>query len=316
MKILAIFGGRRKSSSEAMAKLVLQGAKELGGDDVTVTAVRLLDLNIGPCTGCNACVDGLLSAKGIGECVNKDDFQWLSEHILDADGIVVSLPIFEKTVPGYFKDLCDRCGPGMDAALRTVSKRIREANGISEMPDSRTWKRRVVSFIAHGGSDWNQTMMPVMTHFAVPLNMEIIDQMLIPWDRQVLLHAETVKRLKKSGSHMYSCLKNMPEVMPYIGMDGLCPVCHGNVFNIDSKTATASCGMCGINGKLCINTEGHVHIKFSEEELTVSHALMGGKFKHLDDMKNIGSSAKDLMPKILETKKNYSELLENSRPDK
>ncbi len=316
MKLLALIGGRKNSSSEAMAKLALQGAKERGGDAVEVTAVRLLDLEILPCTGCNACVDGLLSGSGVGNCVRKDDFQWLTEQIMEADGIIVSLPIFEKTVPGYFKDLCDRSGPGMDAALRLMSKKLREERGIAEMPDPRTWKRRAVAFIAHGGSDWNQSMMPVMMHFAIPLNLEIVDQLLIPWDRQKLLEAQTVRRLKETGAHLFRCLSEMPEEMPYIGMKGICPVCHNSVFRLGETASEASCACCGITGTLRIDAEGRVHVDFEEKELTQSHVKMGGKFKHLSDMRDIGAGARDLMPKILETKKTYSQLFENTTPSK
>lgn len=314
MKILALIGGRRNSSSEAMAKLALLGAKNAGGESVEVEAVRLLDLNIQPCTGCNACVDGLLTAKGVGNCVRKDDFPWLAEKIMEADGIIVSLPIFEKTVPGYFKDLCDRCGPGMDAALRSVSKKVREEKGLKEMPDARTWKRRAVAFIAHGGSDWNQSMMPVMMHFAIPLNMEIVDQLLIPWDRQKLLDEANVERLQETGAHMFRSLQEMPEKMTYIGMKGICPVCHNNVFRLGETANDASCACCGITGILRIDEEGKVSVDFTEEEKSLSHVLMGGKFKHLDDMREIGANAGDLMPVIMETKKRYSQLFENSRP--
>lgn len=312
MKILALMGGRPGSSSEAMAKLALEGAREAGADELT--AVRLLDLNIGPCTGCNACVDGLLQGTGVGACVRRDDFQWLTEQIMESDGIIVSLPIFEKTVPGYFKDLCDRAGPGMDAALRLASKKIRESKGIAEMPDARTWKRRAVSFIAHGGSDWNQTMMPVMMHFAIPLNLEIVDQQLFPWDRRKLLDEGVAERLKESGRHMVRSLREMPEKMEYIGMKGICPVCHNSVFRLGETADDVSCGLCGITGKLVIGEDGRLSVEFSEEELAVSQVHMGGKFKHLDDMKNIGAVPPEVTEKIRDAKKEYCALFPNTKP--
>ncbi len=314
MKLLALIGGRKGSSSEAMAKLALEGAREAGAPIEDITAVRLLDLNIQPCTGCNACVDGLLSGSGIGDCVRKDDFQWLTEQIMESDGIIVSLPIFEKTVPGYFKDLCDRSGPGMDPALRMVSKKIREEKGIEEMPDPRSWKRRAVSFIAHGGSDWNQTMMPVMMHFAVSLNLEIVDQILYPWDRRKLLDTSVVDRLKESGRHLYQSLCDMPEKMEYIGEEGICPVCHNNVFRLGKNANEASCGLCGMTGTLKVDENGKVSVEFTEEEMKVSHLLMGGHFKHLDDMKMIGAVPPEVTQQILDAKKEYCGLFENTRP--
>ena len=313
MKILALMGGRPGSSSEAMAKLVLEGAREAGAEELT--AVRLLDLNIGPCTGCNACVDGLLQGTGDGMCVRRDDYQWLAEQILDSDGIVVSLPIFEKTVPGYFKDLCDRSGPGMDAALRMAAKKIREARGMPGGPDERTWKRRAVSFIAHGGSDWNQTMMPVMMHFAIPLNLEIVDQQLIPWDRRKLLDEGVAEGLRRSGRHLCRSLREMPERMEYIGMPGLCPACHNSVFRLGATASEVSCGLCGITGTLHIGPDGALRVDFSEEELAVSQIHMGGKRKHLEDMRNIGAVPPAVTEQIRAAKARFCALFPNTRPE-
>ena len=41
------------------------------------------------------CVQSVLGGRG-GKCVLKDDFDWLLDKMLDADGIVFSTPIFEK----------------------------------------------------------------------------------------------------------------------------------------------------------------------------------------------------------------------------
>jgi hypothetical protein len=279
-------------------------------------AVRLLDLDIGYCTGCNACVEGLLSGKGKGECVIKDDFQWLSEQMLQSDGVIVSIPIFEKTVPGYFKTLCDRGGPGMDAALRMKAMELGEKNNRSpeKMPDPRTFKKRLVSFIAHGGSDWNQTVMPVMMHFAIPLNMEIIDQILIPWNRQKLLDPKVVDRLRESGGHMFRSLNNRHEKANYIGLDGHCPICHNNVFRLGKKATETCCGLCGVTGTLEVDHRGNVKVAFKPEVLKKSHVLMAGKLKHLQDLREIGGVSSEVTKQILEKKKEYCSLFSLSTP--
>jgi multimeric flavodoxin WrbA len=315
MKILAIIGGRKGSSSEAMAKLALHGAKEAGAENLM--AVRLLDLDIGFCTGCNACVEGLLSGKGKGECVIKDDFQWLSEQILQSDGVIVSMPIFEKTVPGYFKSLCDRGGPSMDAALRMKAVELGQENNRppEKMPDPRTFKKRLVSFIAHGGSDWNQSMMPVMMHFAIPLNMEIIDQILIPWDRQKLLDRKIVDRLQESGRHMFHSLTHGHEKAEYIGMEGHCPVCHNNVFLLGKKATDTCCSLCGVTGTLKVDNVGNVKVDFKPDVLNESHVSMAGKRKHLDDLRKIGGVSNEVTHRILEKKKEYCSLFSLTTPD-
>ena len=53
MKILGISVGRKMSNTEILVKEALMGAEEM---DAEVEFVRLHDLNLKPCTGCNACV--------------------------------------------------------------------------------------------------------------------------------------------------------------------------------------------------------------------------------------------------------------------
>ena len=74
------------------------GAKEMGAE---VEFIQLQNLHIEHCTGCTACVQSVLGGRG-GKCVLKDDFDWLLDKMLDADGIVFSTPIFEKGATGLF----------------------------------------------------------------------------------------------------------------------------------------------------------------------------------------------------------------------
>ena len=96
MKILGISGGTKNGANDCMCKEALLAAKEQGVD---IEFVRLMDLDIKHCTGCKACVMSLFSGRG-NMCVLKDDFQWLLDKMLDADGIIFSIPIFEKCAAG------------------------------------------------------------------------------------------------------------------------------------------------------------------------------------------------------------------------
>ena len=51
MKVLGISVGRKMSNTEILVKEALMGAEEGGAE---VELIRLHDLNIKPCTGCNA----------------------------------------------------------------------------------------------------------------------------------------------------------------------------------------------------------------------------------------------------------------------
>lgn len=70
----------------------------------------------------------LFSGKG-NMCVLKDDFQWLLDKMLDADGIIFSIPIFEKCAAGIFHTIMDRFGPRMGLSNNIVADKISAANG-------------------------------------------------------------------------------------------------------------------------------------------------------------------------------------------
>ncbi|WP_134904419.1 flavodoxin family protein, partial [Paenibacillus polymyxa] len=94
MKILGISCGRRMSNSEILVKEALMGAEEIGAE---VELIRLNDLQIKPCTGCNACVVSLLEKCDSGDCVIKnDDFGFIEEKIMECDGLILSSAIYEK----------------------------------------------------------------------------------------------------------------------------------------------------------------------------------------------------------------------------
>ena len=78
MKILGISAGTRNRNNDSMCKEALMGAKEMGAE---IEFIRLLDLDIKYCTGCIACVKSLMSGKG-GQCVLKDDFEWLRDKMM------------------------------------------------------------------------------------------------------------------------------------------------------------------------------------------------------------------------------------------
>ena len=101
MKILGISAGTKNGNNDAMCKEALMGAKEMGAE---VEFIRLHDLDLKHCTGCIACVKALMSGKG-NLCALKDDFEWLKDKMFNADGIIFTVPIFEKGVAGIFKKL-------------------------------------------------------------------------------------------------------------------------------------------------------------------------------------------------------------------
>lgn len=317
MKVLGLTCGRKLSNTEILVKEALMGAEEMGAE---VEIVRLLDLDIKPCTGCNACVVSLFEKGGSGDCVIKnDDFKFIDDKILECDGIIVGSPIYEKTPQGLLKVLNDRMGPSHDLAFRIIAKKLREEKGVTrgKGPDERSFKPRVASLFAVGGSDWTTLALPMLQIFALPMNMTVVDQQLFNWTAlpaTVVLKEEMLRRARRSGRHVAETLKKPIEEARYIGPEGVCPVCHSSVVELDKTAEKALCAVCGVKGML--KTDGDTYaLEVTEKDWAHSHVLLSGKFQHGDDLKNISLKPDPRMKEIPELIKKYKSYLTYSRPE-
>lgn len=98
-RILAISTSpRRHGNSESALDTILA---ETSGR-VSAEKVVLADLSIAPCKGCGAC-------EKLGRCIQEDDFQSLSQKILDADVLILATPVYSLSVCAQAKALIDRC---------------------------------------------------------------------------------------------------------------------------------------------------------------------------------------------------------------
>jgi len=318
MRVLGLTCGRKLSNTEILVKEALMGAEEMGAE---VEIVRLLDLDIKPCTGCNACVIDLFERGGSGDCViKKDDFKFIDDKILDCDGIIVGSPIYEKTPQGLLKVLNDRMGPSHDLAFRIIAKKIREEKGITKGkgPDERSFKPRVASLFAVGGSDWTTLALPMLQLFTLSMNMTVVDRQLFNWTAlpaAVVLKDEMLQRAHRSGRHVAETLKKPIEEAEYIGPPGVCPVCHSSVVELDKTAEKALCAVCGVKGKL--KTDGDTYkLSVTEEDWAHSHVLLSGKFQHGEDLKNISLKPDPRMKEIPELVKKYKAYLTYSKPQR
>ena len=318
MKVLGLTCGRKMSNTEIVVKEALMGAEEMGAE---VEIVRLMDLNIKPCTGCNACVINLFEKGGSGDCVIKDDdMKFIDEKILDCDGLVLGSPIYEKTPQGLLKVLNDRMGPSHDLAFRLIAKKIREEKGITKGkgPDERSFKPRVATLFGVGGSEWTTLALPLLYLFTLPMNMTVVDQQVFNWvglPSIMALKDEMLKRARKSGRHIAETLKKPIEEAKYIGEPGVCPVCHSKVLELNGTSGPVLCAVCGVEGTLKSDGENYV-MEVTEEQRALSHILLSGKFQHGDDLKQrslVPDPRMAELPALLEKYKSY---LKYSKPER
>lgn len=312
MKVLGIFTGRSGSTSEWMTKAALSGAAEQGDE---IEAINLRDLNIKPCSGCNACVMSLTTGRG-PVCTIKDDLAFVTEKIRSADGLIVLSPMYEKTPPSEFKAMCDRMGPGHDVAMLGLNNMLAKKNGTLEKlaPDS-AFHTRPVAFISHGGSEWTTLGLPVMSLFSISQGMKICNLLDIQWDILSILNDEVIEKLKAVGRSVAENCGKAEEDIVYCGPKGLCPMCHNRTFLADETGNGVTCSVCGIHGTLGLDDNGNIRVDFSPEELAHSHVTMSGKQIHAQDL---GSFAGKIMAANQnEIKRRQQELLavvKNSKP--
>lgn len=279
MKILGISAGTKNGNNDAMCREALMGAKKMGAE---VEFIRLLDLELKHCTGCIVCVKTLFGGKG-GICSIKDDFEWLRDKMLDADGIIFSVPIFEKGAAGVFRTLTDRFGPRMDRGNVLAATKIAEATG-GTPPDQRIFKEKVVSYIGLGGSDWTTRIQCDFEMLSLIPIWKTVNNEVFPWSKNIIMEDEKIEKIHQIGIDLAKAATDIKNA-EYLGDKGICPHCHSRNFYLNNDSSEAICCLCGITGEIKV-IDGKIEFQFQEEQLEHAHNTMPGKFFHMDDIKN------------------------------
>lgn len=280
MKIIGISGGGKNGNNDAMCREALKAAKEMGAE---VEFIRLLDLDLKPCNGCIACVGKIMQGKN-PQCIIKDDFPWLDEKMLEADGVIFAMPIFEKGAPAVFKIIQDRfAGPSHDRGMLTVCRMISQKTG-NEGPDARLFRDdKFLSFMSIGGSDWATRVSADMRLFALVPMWKTIDEKVFVWSKGIVTEDEKVQECHQVGVNMVKALKD-PANAKFMGDPGVCPHCNSRNFYLENEAAKAVCEVCGIIGEIKV-VDGKIKFEFPEEQLKHAHDTLSGKLIHVDDIK-------------------------------
>lgn len=102
LKIIGIVGSPRKDgNTEFMVKTALD---EINKHGIETELITLHDKNISYCTGCDKC-------KSTNQCIINDDMQELTRKVQDADGIIMSSPVYFGDMTGLAKTFIDRLRP-------------------------------------------------------------------------------------------------------------------------------------------------------------------------------------------------------------
>ena len=264
MKVLGLSCGRKMGNCEVLLREALMETEELGAQ---TEIIRLGDLTIKPCTGCEAHTTSRLKG-GEGECILKNDHMpFLLDKLAECNGVILSVPAFMLMPPGLLLVIVNR----------TSGSGRRYNEKVVENP-------KVGAVITVGGTDWVNLVLPLTTFSLNRLyrgNIKLVDQMLVtyvPRPGQVLLHEEAITRAGKLGQRMGEALK-MPyeEVKFYNEEPETCPLCHNNLLKIRGQNV--ECPICDIKGS--IETIGNsMKVTFDDKELQKSRVGAWGIKKH------------------------------------
>ena len=101
-KVVGIVGSpRANGNTEFMVKTTLNRIKKSG---IETELITLHDKNINYCIGCDSC-------KKTNKCGINDDMQELTKKVKDADGIIMSSPVYFGDMTGLAKSFIDRLRP-------------------------------------------------------------------------------------------------------------------------------------------------------------------------------------------------------------
>lgn len=102
LKVVGIVGSPRAGgNTEFMVRTTL---KNIETECIETELVTLHDKNISYCMGCDGC-------KKTNKCVIEDDMMELTDKIMEADGIIMSSPVYFGDMTGLAKTFIDRLRP-------------------------------------------------------------------------------------------------------------------------------------------------------------------------------------------------------------
>lgn len=275
MKTLLLSAGRKNGNNEILGKQALMQIQEKCGSEIQI--IRLQDLHIEQCVGCESCMRSLVSG-GDGKCImkDKDDMAWLLEQVKDVDAIILSAPIYDLIPSGNMITLLNRVlGVGLE--YRNMCKQ----------------QKKVGAVIAVGGSDWIDLTEPLITLSLTNLckGSVVVDRLIVGGNTapsMVLLDDELIERAKMLGERVADALMK-PEERYYKGKKGICPSCYCNLI-IPTGENHVSCAFCAAKGKI-VSVSEKLEIEWNQETLQHNRFTEEGEMQHQADIRTANGKA-------------------------
>lgn len=273
-----------------MLKEALMQAQKVSGAEAEY--IRLQELTIKSCTGCESCMKKMLSG-GDGKCVLKNDhMSWLIEKMSKSEGLILATPTYHLMPPGLLITIMNR-SLGMGSDYR----------------ENRACNPLIGAVMTIGGTNWTNLVLPVAQFALLHLGagtLKLVDQMLVEFvtsPGQVVLREDAIARVGELGRRVGGALKMPIHDVKYLGKDEeTCSICHTNLLQIRGKHVV--CPICEIKGKIAVHG-AKINVTFSNEEKKKHRFGDWGMQEHKE---NIMKSHKEFMERkdeIKERQKKY-----------
>ena len=289
MRILGLGAGNPAGSAEILLQVALEAA---AGEGAEVALVRLDELALP------------LRPVAPGGPAGDDDGPWLWDELMESDGLIVSSPIYSRTITGKLKLVADRLsGPAADVAFAENYRRLLESGETPPVAfpyDERVFRPRVSGLIAVGGalsSQWKTLALPLMQQMMFSAQIAVADQLLVGgagMPRAVVLDEAALAGAARVGRSVSSQLGRPFASVEYRGEAGLCPLCHLSVIDVlPGDGGAVECATCGAGGRLVFVGDGggRVEVRFDDpERLARSILTMDEKRAHFAEVMDTGAA--------------------------
>ena len=270
-RVLGLSAGNRGGSAEIALKQALAGAVESGAE-VELVRIDDLDLSIGPSAG-------------------TDDAGWFWDRLMQSDALIVSTPIYSRTVPGKLRLLGDKIsGPQADVVFTSELLRLRSEGkpiSVDFAIDERVLRPRVAGFIAVGGSIpsyWKTLALPLMHTLTASAQIAVVDQVEFAGagsPASIVLDPAALARSRRLGAAVGEQAGRAWEAAEYVGDPGVCPLCHLSVIVL--RTDGVECASCGAAGTLTV-IDGRPVVEFTDSGLAQSVLSIAEKLDHFHEV--------------------------------
>lgn len=269
MKVLGITCGRKNGNSEILLKKAFMAIEEAG---IETEYIRLQDVYIKSCTGCETCMVNHIKGNWDFRCVHKkedDHFFFIESRLREADALIISTPVYNLQPPGILLKLFNKLHASGDY------REIVKANP------------KLGAVISVGGTDWTNfgiTYAAMATMEFIGNYDNMVDQMKVdfqPTMSMVVLDDAVMQRAHQLGSNVANALLSGKRRDVYVGPEGACPDCHGVM--LEYRDGDLWCPMCETKADFTVEG-GKLKVNFSDEARSKSRWAPWGQDLHIENI--------------------------------